>query len=64
MSDLLTVRQFAEKHPAFSQSALRYMRFDQDKNGFKDAFLNVGRRVLIDEARFFEIVRQQNAKAA
>lgn len=64
MSELLTVRQFSEKHPAFPQGGLRALRFNQDTNGFAPAFKTVGRKVLIDEARFFEIVNQQNAKAA
>jgi hypothetical protein len=39
---------------------LRHMIFNQDTNGFKRAFKKIGRRVLIDEAAFFECVEEQN----
>ena len=58
---LLTIRQFSERHPAFPQGGLRALRFNQHSNGFAPAFVSVGRKVLIEEARFFEIVNQQNA---
>ena len=77
---LLTFRQFAAKHPAFTESSLRWLRFrttvsrvtrkDQDTdtkhvsvlepNGFAGAFVEVQRRVLIDETAFFRVVRAQN----
>lgn len=59
---LLTFRQFGEKHPAFSQGSLRNLRFHRQTNGFKDAFVSVGRRVLIDEEKFFECIARQNGK--
>ncbi len=61
---LLTFKQFAERHPAFSEGSLRWMRFQQDRNGFRPAFKAIGRnRVLIDERRFFEIIEEQNTPA-
>lgn len=59
---LRTIRQFSEKHPAFPQGGLRAIRFNSAQNGFADAFVTVGRKVLIDEERFFEIVAEQNKK--
>ncbi len=73
--DLLTVRQFSERHPAFSESALRALIFDCEPrsrldgvrrnivpaNGFRSAFVRLGRRVLIDATKFFEIVRERNS---
>ncbi len=66
---LLTVRQFSEKHPAFSQAALRNQIFHAASrktskgkmpgNGLSIALVRVGRKVLIDEARFFEWIDQQ-----
>ena len=64
MTNLLTIRQFAEKHPAFPQGGLRAIRFNAETNGFKPAFLTVGRKVLIDENKFFAIVETQNQKVA
>lgn len=51
---LLTIRQFAERHKAFSQAGLRYLIFNASTNGMTKCLRRVGRRVLIDEARFFE----------
>ncbi len=66
---LLAVRQFSEKHPAFSQGALRNMMFlaadrktskgNMPGNGLSVALVRIGRKVLIDEARFFEWIDQQ-----
>lgn len=58
---LTTIRQFSEKHPAFPVGGLRALRFNSASNGFGPAFVKVGRKVLINEARFFEIVESQNA---
>lgn len=61
---LLTVRQFAEKHPAFTQGALRNLIFQANAryastgkiegNGLGPALVRVGRKLLLDEVRFFE----------
>ena len=64
MSNLLTIRQFSEKHPAFPQGGLRALRFNAPTNGFAKAFVNVGRKVLIDEAAFFAVIDEQNQKGA
>ncbi len=71
---LYTVRQFSEKHPAFSQASLRNMIFLADErssskgmipgNGLRIALFRIGRKVLIDEARFFEWVDQQQEGGA
>jgi len=73
--EFLTVRQFSKRFPAFSEGALRALIFDSEPryrivavrrveipaNGFGPAFLRVGRRVLIDPQKFFEIIRDRNA---
>lgn len=53
---LLTVRQFSDKHPAFPQGGLRHRIFHAAENGLFEsgALVRNGRRVLIDENRFFE----------
>ena len=58
---LLTIRQFSERHPAFSEASLRWLRFNERSNGFARAFVTVGRRVLVDEMEFFRVVREQNS---
>jgi hypothetical protein len=62
----LTVSQFASKHPAFSEASLRWIIFNAKErrgsqgavlsNGFETAIIRLGRKVLIDEQRFFEIL--------
>lgn len=66
---LLTVRQFADKHPAFPQGSLRNLIFLAESrntskgkiagNGLDVALVRVGRKVLIDEAKFFNWVDAQ-----
>jgi len=53
----------AAQHPAFSEASLRWLRFNQGTNGFADAFVTVGRRVLIDEGKFFFAIEKQNRQA-
>ena len=64
MAGIFTVRQFSERHPAFSEASLRWLIFtahspDPDQNagaGMEEAgaIRRVGRRVLLDEDRFFQ----------
>lgn len=53
---LLTVKQFCEKHPAFAVGGIRDRIFKADENGMNAARVLVrnGRRVLINEERFFD----------
>ncbi|MEZ5902616.1 MAG: hypothetical protein R3D88_04810 [Alphaproteobacteria bacterium] len=53
-SQLMTVRQFSEKHKAFPQSSLRHLIFYSHKNGFNKVIVRIGRRILLDEHMFFE----------
>ncbi len=52
----LTVRQFSQKHSAFPIGGLRHRIFHENQNGMKAAGVIVrnGRRVLINEERFFD----------
>lgn len=60
---LSTVNQFCEKHPAFTHGGLRDRIFHAESNGLKKsgAILRNGRRVLIDEERFFNWLREYGA---
>lgn len=66
-SPVVTVRQFAARHPAISESALRWAIFRSAPrrnsrgdllpgNGLEQsgAILRLGRRVLVHEQRFFD----------
>jgi len=64
---LLTVRQIAERYPAFSEAGIRWALFcakapegtraHEVYAGLRPAVVRIGRRVLIDEPRFLNWVR-------
>jgi hypothetical protein len=57
-----TVKQYAQKEPAFTENSLRAFIFNSQKNGldkFK-AVSRVGRKVLIDHANFQAWIEAQN----
>ena len=55
---LLTVSQFCAKHSFISQGGLRFQIFNAHDNRLASfgAIVRLGRRVLIDEGRYFEWV--------
>lgn len=59
---LLTVQQFTAKHNAFTTGGMRALIFNELKNGLASsgAVLRIGRKVLIDETKFFHWVQSQN----
>lgn len=66
MPTLNTVKQHAEKHPAFSEGAIRMYIFNEQQNGLAKAgaVVRVGRKVLIDEDKFFAWIESQNGRSA
>lgn len=54
--NFLTIRQFSQKHPAFPEGGLRHRIFYADSNGLNKSgvIIRNGRRVLIDEEKFFD----------
>ena len=58
---LLNVNQFTERHPAFTVGALRWMIFNAQSNDLQKsgALICLGKRVLIDEEKFFQWVDGQ-----
>ena len=58
VTNFLTVKQFAEKHPAFSIGSLRDLIFHSQFNGMDEykVICRVGAKILINEDRFFEWV--------
>jgi hypothetical protein len=60
----LTVNQFVEKHAAFKRGGFRALIFNEHKNGLakSGAIVRIGRKVLIDEAKFFAWIESQNCK--
>ena len=49
---VLTFRQIAQSYPAFSEGALRWLRFNGTENGFDRCVIKLGRRVLLDAEAF------------
>jgi hypothetical protein len=67
---LYSVKQFSEKHPAFTQSSLRAL-IDKARerhssrgvvpgNGLASAIVRIGRKVLIDEEAFFSWIHTKS----
>ena len=63
---LNTVSQHIAKYPAFTVGGLRSLIFNENSNGLKSsgAIVRIGRKVLIDEAKFFAWVESQNKVSA
>ena len=72
---LLTVQQFTTKYPAWTPGAVRNMIFHSHPrkssrgpipgNGLGPAIVRLGKKVMIDEAKFFEwLDSQQRSNAA
>ena len=61
---LYTVQQFSEKHPFITTGGLRYQIFNSEENGLEKsgAIIHVGRRVLIDEGKYFKWIGAKNER--
>jgi len=59
----LTVNQFCERHPAFALGGVRHNIFHEKTNGLAEsgAIVRNGRRVLINEEKFFDWLEAQNS---
>ena len=62
MPVLSSVNIFSEKHAAFPKGGIRSLIFNENTNGLgkSGAIVRIGRKVLIDEAKFFAWVESQN----
>ena len=62
MDDIvITVSEFSKRHSAFTEASLRWLIFRAAENGLANsgALIRIGRRILIDEARFMQYLRDQ-----
>lgn len=57
---LIPVTEWPIHHGWPSEAGLRWLVFNEHRNGFSKCVRRVGRRVLIDEAAFFQWVEDQN----
>lgn len=55
----IPITKWPEYHPYPSVSGLRYLRFHQQELGYSTAFVHLNKRILVDEAEFFRILRSQ-----
>jgi hypothetical protein len=62
MPTLSTVNQFTDKHPAFTKGGIRALIFNENQNGLakSGAVVRLGRKVLINEYKFFAWIESQN----
>ena len=60
-----TVKQFCKDNPAFNEGGVRWQIFHEKTNGLADsgAITRLGRKVLIDEDKYFVWVVSQNQGA-
>jgi len=61
-----TVKQFCERHPAFTAGGMRALIFNESQNRLAEsgAVVRIGRKVLISEEKFFGWVSAQNQRAS
>ena len=57
-----TVKQFCKRHQAFTEGGIRHNIFHEKTNGLSKsgAIVRVGRKVLINESKFFRWLESQN----
>lgn len=60
--NFLTVKQFSEKHPAFTLGGLRWLLF-RDPDFRKMCIRKVGRRIFLHEADTLNFINQQREEA-
>jgi len=62
----LTVNQLCENHKAFKTGGIRALIFNEDKNGLakSGAIVRMGRKVLINQQRFFEWLESGQSNGA
>ncbi len=64
MPSLLTVKQFSQQNPAFTEGSMRWLLFHRQQNGLERAVVKVGRRVLINVEAFFIWIDEQNGRCS
>lgn len=66
MANLKTVNQLVADTPALTHGGLRWDIFNAERNGLQDsgAIIRRGRRILIDEDKYMEWLRDRSQAAA
>lgn len=61
-TNLISVPDWKNHHPWPPEGGLRHLVFHAETNGFNKVIRRIGRRVLIDEAAFFEWAETSGAQ--
>lgn len=61
-NQMLTIKQFAEKNPWPNETTMRNLFYKRRENGLEQAFVRIGRRIIVDEGKFFELIRAKKDK--
>ncbi len=59
---IMTVKQFCARYSWPSEAGMRSYIFNAKRYGLEDAFVRVGRRILINHKTFFWLLQNQNKK--
>jgi len=62
MTKLIPVTKWNNHHEWPTEAGLRYYIFNAEFNGFNKVMKKVGRRILIDETKFFDWVEEKNGE--
>lgn len=62
--ELSSVDQFCQENPAFKPGGIRWLIFNEKQNGLEQsgAIVRIGRRVYIDQPKFFQWVESQQRR--
>jgi len=60
-----TVKQLCIRHSAFNEGGIRHIIFHEKTNGLAQsgAIVRIGRKIIINEGKFFQYLEQQNEVA-
>jgi len=61
---MVSVKQFMDRHACFTLAWLRQMLFHREANGLADAVVQCGRKIVIDEAKFFAWLEARQGRGA
>lgn len=59
---LLSIRDFANKHPFMSENSIRWLLY-KDEPGLEDCLVRISRRVYLDEKKIFNFLTSSSRKA-
>lgn len=58
LSPLVPISQFAQTYSWPSEAGMRMYAFKAKELGIEECFVRIGRRLLVDPAKFFDLIRK------